>query len=711
MRSRDWSESPLGPVGSWPQSLRTSVSIMLSSGFAVVVAWGPEFIFLYNDRYRPILGATKHPMALGNRSADIFPEVWDMIGPLFRKALAGETVALDDQLIPLDRNGYLEECYFTLSYSPIRDESGGVGGMLAIVAETSDRVQGERRLRTLRDLASIAPRAETAEQACDNAARSLALNPADVPFALLYLLDPEGSRARIVCSAGLDDVRGDVAAQVVALGERRADRWPLADAARSGSAVIIDDLRRRFGPLPGGAYPEPTHTAMVLPLTRPGVEHPYGFLVAGVSPRRAIDDKYHGFFELAAEHVATAITNALSHETERRRAEALAEIDRAKTAFFSNVSHEFRTPLTLMLAPIEDLLARDVAREREVAAASSQRPPAAQAGQHAPRLLADRGGPRSGGLRTDGPRGAHRATSRAAFARRPRRGSRAHDRLPAAGRAGLRRSRHVGKDRAQPRLERVQVHVRGYDRRPLADGRRERGARRRRHRDRDRRRTSCRGCSSVSTGSRGRDRAARGVRHRPRARAGARAHARRHRPREESPGRGLDGHGHGAARPRAPARGARTRRAHPASTALGAAPFVEEALRWLPGRRTARRCSARRPACRGPPPDRRRLCTRAPRSRSSTTTPTCGAIVARVLGERWSVARSPTERRRSRAIRAAPPDGRRHRRHDAEPRRLRPPPGAPRGPADRDHPGRHALGARGREREDRGARRPAPTTT
>ena len=115
-----------------------------------------------------------------------------MIGPLFRQALAGETVALDNQLIPLDRNGYLEECYFTLSYSPIRDESGGVGGMLAIVAETSDRVQGERRLRTLRDLASVAPHAETAEQACDNAARALALNPADVPFALLYLLDPEG---------------------------------------------------------------------------------------------------------------------------------------------------------------------------------------------------------------------------------------------------------------------------------------------------------------------------------------------------------------------------------------------------------------------------------------------------------------------------------------------------------------------------------------
>ncbi len=349
MRSKDWSKTPLGPVASWPQSLRTSVSIMLSSGFAVVVAWGPEFIFLYNDRYRPVLGSTKHPMALGSPSAQIFPEVWDFIGPLFRQALAGETVALDDVLIPLDRNGYLEECFFTLSYSPIRDESGGVGGMLAIVAETTERVQGERRLRTLRDLASVAPRAHSTEEACGNAAHALSQNPTDVPFALLFLLDDDGKSARLQCNTGLD---GETA--------NSPERWPLDDAVRDGRAIAVDDLGGRFGPLPGGAYPEPTHTAVVLPLSRPGVQA-YGFLVAGVSPRRALDDTYQGFFDLAAEHVATAISNARAHEAERKRAEALAEIDRAKTTFFSNVSHEFRTPLTLMLAPVEDLLGRGVA--------------------------------------------------------------------------------------------------------------------------------------------------------------------------------------------------------------------------------------------------------------------------------------------------------------------------------------------------------------
>src|SRR4051794_35400249 len=139
MRSIDWGGNPLGPLDRWPQSLRTAVSIMLDSRFAMVVAWGPEFHFLYNDRYRPILGTSKHPAAMGRRTREIFPEVWDVIGPLFERAFAGDAVALDDVHLPLDRNGYLEECYFTLSYSPIRDESGGVGGVLAGGAETTDR--------------------------------------------------------------------------------------------------------------------------------------------------------------------------------------------------------------------------------------------------------------------------------------------------------------------------------------------------------------------------------------------------------------------------------------------------------------------------------------------------------------------------------------------------------------------------------------------
>ncbi len=355
-REFDWSATPLGPVEFWPESWRHAVQIILDSSFPTALAIGREhLIYFYNDAFIPLAGASRHPAALGLPVPVAWKEIWnEILLPRFTHTLTtGEPTGEADLLMPLERSGYLEETYLTFSFAALRDDKNQPNGIFCTAIENTARVIAERQINCLRALAARSSLAETPEAACQSAVATLEGNPRDLPFALLYLLDKDGKQAHVAGTAGLISLPRGVT-ETIDFADTPS--CAIARVAASRTAVLMDDIQ----PLIQGLVRTPEVTpqqAWALPVLNPGGEHLAAVLIAGVNPMRPLDES-RAFHELVANHLETAISSARAKQHVRERAQALAELDRAKTVFFSNISHELRTPLTLLLAPLDDLLAR-----------------------------------------------------------------------------------------------------------------------------------------------------------------------------------------------------------------------------------------------------------------------------------------------------------------------------------------------------------------
>ena len=352
----DWSSTALGPRDSWPALLRLLVDLCLDSEFPVQIGWGPDLLMLYNDSYIPLLGAEKHPWALGRPASEVGPHLWPASEEHLREVIeTGRPYHSEDQQLIIDRHGFPEEAYFTFSLSAIRDADGTIVGVFNAITETTQHILYERRLQVLRRLGTVSITADDSlASTCRAAVDVISRNRKSVPFAAVFLREVPTEGVRRIAGYGFDET----AAASCELVDLAPTTGAVSEVLEQGSTALVSGLRERYPGVfaPGPLGPLTPDQAFVLPVVMLGTRLPMGVLVLGINPYWRPDDAYTAFTAMAARQLGVVVTDAVSYQNERKRQRALAELDRARTEFFQNVSHELRAPLTMLLTPLQDIL-------------------------------------------------------------------------------------------------------------------------------------------------------------------------------------------------------------------------------------------------------------------------------------------------------------------------------------------------------------------
>lgn len=317
-----WQDTELGARESWSPTLNTALELCLGSRMCGCIYWGPNHLIIYNDAYASILG-TKHPWALGRPADEVWPEIFDVIGPLLKQTYHHrQTTGEDDAPIFINRSGYVEEFYCSFSYTPLVNRHGVMEGVFATLPETSVRVIGERRLRTLQELGVEAREARHPEQILEIAAKVFNNNLCDIPFSSLYSWRVDSSNALLKATSNIE--AGEPLSPIqIDLEGNSALALAIQRAFADGHSVIPISVHHH--PIPLGAWKIPATELLVLSFSPYGDQVPYALMLVGVSPHKRLDKEYLEFFLMLAYQLERSLAEAISHEQEDER---LKEVQR-----------------------------------------------------------------------------------------------------------------------------------------------------------------------------------------------------------------------------------------------------------------------------------------------------------------------------------------------------------------------------------------------